>query len=237
MPFSALTAIAHNLSQQLNPLKFTGAVHTIYNPLAYAWQQHQTFLERFDPGDRPVMFLGMNPGPFGMAQTGVPFSDPSIAQQLFGIDCDFTAPTVQHPKRPIMGKLSTRKEGSGGRLWRWVVDYFGDIDNFTNQVLIWNYCPLCFLNQNGANLTPDKLIKKDQEKLYKKCDLALRAVAENKKVRTVVALGRFAEERSKIALNGTDTQIIYLLHPSPANPRANREWPQLATGLMQQLLI
>lgn len=63
------------LSAELSQLQFSESVGVIYNPLEYAWEPHRNYVTRYCQGPKEVLFLGMNPGPFGMAQTGVPFGE------------------------------------------------------------------------------------------------------------------------------------------------------------------
>ncbi|XP_041320208.1 single-strand selective monofunctional uracil DNA glycosylase-like, partial [Pyrgilauda ruficollis] len=41
-------------------------VAAVYAPLEYAWEPHRRFVRRFLRSPKAVLFLGMNPGPFGM---------------------------------------------------------------------------------------------------------------------------------------------------------------------------
>jgi len=42
----------------------------------------------------------MNPGPWGMAQTGVPFGEINAVKDWLGINAEVDKPQKQHPKRP-----------------------------------------------------------------------------------------------------------------------------------------
>lgn len=59
------------LNAELSQLQFPEPVGVIYNPVDYAWEPHHNYVTRYCQGPKEVLFLGMNPGPFGMAQTGV----------------------------------------------------------------------------------------------------------------------------------------------------------------------
>jgi single-strand selective monofunctional uracil DNA glycosylase len=83
---AALLAAARELAQELRALSFAPPVSHVYNPLDYAWATHAAYLERYGAAPKRVVFLGMNPGPFGMAQTGVPFGVPDLARGWLGID-------------------------------------------------------------------------------------------------------------------------------------------------------
>src|SRR5215211_3690473 len=114
-----LIAVAEALKLELAELHFSPPVAHVYNPLDYAWNNYNTYLERFGARPREVVLIGMNPGPWGMMQTGVPFGDPRIVRDWMGIAGKVRAPTSQHPKRPILGFDSPRGEISGQRLWGW----------------------------------------------------------------------------------------------------------------------
>lgn len=47
------------------------SVDYIYNPLEYAANLHNQYVHMYCDKPKKVLFLGMNPGPFGMVQTGV----------------------------------------------------------------------------------------------------------------------------------------------------------------------
>src|SRR4026209_220177 len=101
--------------------------------------------------------LGMNPGPFGMVQTGVPFGDVAMARSWLGVVGPVARPRDEHPKRPVLGLECRRSEVSGARLWGWARDTFKSPDRFFERFFVVNYCPLLFMEAGGRNLTPDKL--------------------------------------------------------------------------------
>ena len=108
---------ANALNQALETLTFAPPVHTVYNPFDYASAPHEDYLRRYGNGTARVIFLGMNPGPFGMAQTGVPFGDPELVRDFLEVSGPVQQPDKVHPKRPIIGCDATRGEVSGRRLW------------------------------------------------------------------------------------------------------------------------
>ncbi|XP_064494777.1 single-strand selective monofunctional uracil DNA glycosylase [Pseudopipra pipra] len=64
-------ALEQELREELRALPPPGPPVThVYDPLDYAWDPHSHFVRRFLRSPKAVLFLGMNPGPFGMAQTG-----------------------------------------------------------------------------------------------------------------------------------------------------------------------
>ncbi|MCK6549591.1 hypothetical protein L6R52_27390, partial [Myxococcota bacterium] len=230
----SLVSITEALVRELAPLRFGPPVTHVYNPLVYASGPHAQYLARFGRGPRDVVWLGMNPGPWGMAQTGVPFGEVSLVRDWLGISGDVARPSPEHPKRPIEGFACARSEVSGARLWGFVRDTWGEPERFFAEHYIANYCPLVFMEESGKNRTPDKLPPRERDPLIAICDRALRATIEHLRPRLVVGIGAFAEERARIALDGLDVTIGRILHPSPASPLANGDWPALARqGLLE----
>ncbi len=225
-----LIRVTRGLAREVSRLDFDTPSH-VYNPLAYAWPAHREFLRRYGAKRGRVLMLGMNPGPWGMAQTGVPFGDVVMVREWFHINGKLagTLPE-QHPKYPILGMACHRNEGSGSRLWRWAEARLGTPDAFFERFFVWNYCPLLFI-RNGRNLTPEHLNREEADALTSVCDRALAAAARALQPAAVVAIGRYAERRATAVL-GEDADVRYLLHPSPANPKANREWPALAEQVL-----
>jgi single-strand selective monofunctional uracil DNA glycosylase len=225
MPDSPLVDISRRLSSDLARLSFGPPTAYVYDPLAYAFAPHRAYLERYGASPKEVLFLGMNPGPFGMAQTGVPFGDVALVRGFLGIEGEVGRPPKEHPKRPITGFACARSEVSGTRVWGWVRDRFGRPEAFFDRFFIANYCPLVFMEESGKNRTPDKLVKEERAPLLARCDEALREVVGALRPRFVVGVGAFAEARAKEALAGREGLTIgCILHPSPASPRANQGW-------------
>jgi single-strand selective monofunctional uracil DNA glycosylase len=217
----------------VSALRFAEPVCHVYNPLDYARVPHERYLERYGDGRKEVLLLGMNPGPFGMAQTGVPFGDVALVRDWLGIVGTVGKPEREHSKRPVLGFDCPRSEVSGTRLWGWARARFGTPERFFRRFFVANYCPLAFLESSGRNRTPDKLPAAELEPLLAACDEALREVVGLLEPRIVVGIGGFAERRARAALAAAAVAVGTILHPSPASPRANRGWaeaiePQLA---------
>ncbi len=222
----SLVRIAQRLSRAVAPLKFQAPVTHVYNPLQYAMAAHRSYLERFGAGPKEALFLGMNPGPWGMVQTGVPFGEVSFVRDWLKIDAKIRRPKNEHPKRPVLGLECTRSEVSGARLWGFIKDRFGQPERFFERFLIVNYCPLVFMEASGKNRTPDKLPAEERAPLLKACDRALLQTVELLQPKLVIGVGAFAEARAKMLLSGVT--INRVLHPSPASPIANRGWAKQA---------
>lgn len=228
-------SIAASLGRAAARCSFGPPVHHVYNPLEYALDAHRQYLARYCRREADILLLGMNPGPFGMVQTGVPFGEVTAVRDWLGIADGVTPPRDQHPARPIEGFACTRREVSGQRLWGWAKDRFGTPDAFFRRFFIWNYCPLAFLEETGRNRTPDKLPAREREPLYEACDRALLQVVDHLQPRLVLGVGRFGEARARKVLRDADSRIGHILHPSPASPAANRGWAEQAERQLAKL--
>lgn len=228
---SDLVHAARRLDQALAPLGFSDPVHTVYRPLDYAWKPHARYLERFGRGRKRVLFLGMNPGPFGMAQTGVPFGEIAAVRDWMGIHEPVAKPDPEHPKRPIEGFACTRSEVSGRRFWGLFSERFPEAETFFADHFVLNYCPLVWMGPSGANLTPDKLPSAEMAPVEDACLAHLAEVIALLRPAFLVGVGGFAEERLHRATGvaGVAARISRVLHPSPASPAANRGWAAAAT--------
>ena len=232
---SPLIQITRRLARRVDALHFEPPVDRIYNPLDYARRPHEIYLERFGQPPKEAIFLGMNPGPFGMAQTGVPFGEIASVRDWMGIEAKVDHPPDEHPKRPIQGFHCPRSEVSGRRLWNWVAERWGSPENFFSRFFVSNYCPLVFMGETGKNLTPDKLPAAERDALFAICDEALREIVTALTPRLVVGVGAFAEKRARAALADFDLEFGRLLHPSPASPLANRGWAEQADRCVDAL--
>ena len=225
---AVLVAAARKLSLAVGRMEFSPPVTHVYNPLDYAWAPHEQYLRRFGGGRKRIVFLGMNPGPFGMVQCGIPFGEIAAARDWLGIDAPVGKPARENPKRPVEGFACPRSEVSGRRLWGLFQERFGSAEAFFAEHFVANYCPLAFFD-GGRNLTPDKLPAREAGPLYAACDEHLRALVAALEPEWIVGVGGFAEARAAEALRGTATRIGRVLHPSPASPAANRGWAEAAT--------
>lgn len=223
-----LVRISRNLTRALKPLRFKRPITHVYNPLVYARGPHEDYLLRFAHQGCEAVFVGMNPGPFGMAQTGVPFGDVKLVKEWIGVRGAVERPEKEHPKRPVLGFDCPRSEVSGSRLWGWARDRFGQPERFFARFFVLNYCPLVFMEASGKNRTPDKCARDEKDALFQVCDRALRRSVEWLEPGWVIGVGNFAETRAREALVGLDLKVGKVLHPSPQSPLANRGWAHAA---------
>lgn len=225
---------ARELSDTLSAMRFEPPVSHVYNPLDYAWAVHAAYLRLFATGSKRVLFVGMNPGPFGMAQTGVPFGEIAAVRDWLGLDGTIGRPSGENPRRPVEGFACTRSEVSGRRLWGLFRERFEAPEHFFSGHFVANYCPLAFF-ADSRNLTPDKLPAAQAQPLLAACDSHLRTMAQALQPDWVIGVGAWAERRSALALAGLPLRVGRILHPSPASPAANRGWAEAATAQLVEL--
>lgn len=219
-----LVDVDRELAAAAGKLRFAPPVSHVYNPLVYAWEPHRRYLEAWGGGNKEIAFLGMNPGPWGMAQTGVPFGEVAAARDWLRVAAPVGRPRREHPKRPVTGFACPRSEVSGRRLWGWFRDRFGTPERFFARCFVLNYCPLVFLEESGRNRTPDRLPAAEREALRAVCDRALARALAILRPRLVVGVGRWAELQAARVAAGLGVATGRILHPSPASPAANRGW-------------
>jgi single-strand selective monofunctional uracil DNA glycosylase len=226
------------LCEALAPLRFGPPVTHVYNPLEYARASYEAYVMRYGQSRKRVLFLGMNPGPFGMTQTGVPFGEVSQVRDWLGIECAVGKPAREHPRRPVHGFACARSEVSGARLWGLWRALYQTPERFFAWGFVANYCPLVFMDATGRNLTPDKLGRAERTALLAPCDAHLRAVVRALEPEYVVGIGKFAELRARAALAESAVgrfaapQVAWMPHPSPASPAANRDWEGAARAAL-----
>ncbi len=227
-----LKAAGQHLCDRVDRLDFAPPVAFVYNPLRYAREVWHRYLERYADGPRRIVFLGMNPGPWGMAQTGVPFGEVAAVRDWMGLAGRVGRPAAEHPKRPIAGFDCARSEVSGRRLWGLMAQRFGSPPRFFAEHFVANYCPLVFMAESGRNITPDKLPSGERAELFAACDEFLTTLVRELETDHVIGVGKFAAEQAVRALGALyrPPAVAAILHPSPASPAANRGWAEQATA-------
>ncbi len=234
-----LIEAAQKLRDKIKPLRFSPPVVYTYNPLDYAWEAHQMYLTRFGGCTKKVLFIGMNPGPFGMVQTGVPFGEIAAVRDWMRISCPVGKPPREHPKRPVAGFDCPKSEVSGRRLWGLFARRYPDPSAFFATQFVVNYCPLAFVEETGRNRTPQNLPAHELRPLEEACLEHLRTVVQILQPEWLIGVGRFAEERAQrvVADSESPFRVECIPHPSPANPAANRNWDQVVERQLIKLGI
>jgi single-strand selective monofunctional uracil DNA glycosylase len=230
-----LQTITDDLIADLDGLTFGPPVTHVYNPLVYARAAWDAYCDTYGRGEREVLMLGMNPGPWGMSQVGVPFGEIASVRDWLGIEAPIGQPARPHPKRPVLGFECPRSEVSGRRLWGWAAETFGTPEAFFARFFVANYCPLVFMEESGRNRVPEKLPKVERTPMFAACDRALRRTVEHLRPRFVVGVGKFAEAKARAVVGDLDVVIGSVPHPSPASPLANRGWSPLVAPALEAL--
>lgn len=228
---TTLLSVMEDLKARCNRLRFGPPVAFVYNPLDYAWPVARAYFERYGSGTREVLFLGMNPGPFGMGQTGVPFGEVAAVRDYLRLGGKVTPPKRFHDKRPILGFDCPRSEVSGQRLWGAFQARHPKAEDLFSRAFVLNYCPLFFVSESGANVTPDKIDKTERRELEAICDAALGEVITILAPKRIVGVGAYAAKRAALV---TGRDVVTMPHPSPASPAANRGWAEAARKALAQ---
>jgi single-strand selective monofunctional uracil DNA glycosylase len=230
-----LISASRRLAAGCDRIRFHDPVRFVYNPLVYARDGYEKYIRMCGTGKKQVIFLGMNPGPWGMAQTGVPFGEVSAVRDWLGISAGILPRRKTHPRVEITGFDCHRSEVSGKRLWGLIRARYGNPGEFFSSQLVVNYCPLLFLDVSGRNLTPDKLRQSDRQALVLECDAHLRSVVKALAPRWLVGIGKFAQGRLESMQREEgwkDMTVVEIPHPSPASPAANRDWAGSVTAIL-----
>jgi single-strand selective monofunctional uracil DNA glycosylase len=225
------------LADELRELEFSPPVAYVYRTLDYTWSAQLEYLGRYGSGVKRVLFLGMNPGPYGMTQTGVPFGEVAAVRDWIGIEKPIAKPAIEHPKRPIEGFQCKRSEVSGRRLWGLFAEEFKTADRFFEKHFVLNYCPLVWMSESGANLTPDKIRAVEMAPVERACMKHLQEVVGLMQPSYLIGVGGFAEQRLRRAADacGSTAVVGRILHPSPASPAANRGWTEAAKAQLKEI--
>ncbi len=138
----------------------------IWNPGLYGETWHARFRRLYRPGQHPLVVFGLNPGPYGMAQTGIPFTDirrlvsalPDLAAELRGRGERVEPPGLAPPGlRPY---LSRSFESSAVRVYRFLKKGWGGAERGWTEVVVANPCTLLFIDPaEGKNRTPADLAR------------------------------------------------------------------------------
>ena len=215
-----------------------GRIDVCYNPLNYAWNVHEEYLRRMGGLGAKTVVLGMNPGPHGMGQMGIPFAATSVVRDLLGISgIPVNQPNTPDERRPVIGLDYHKEEVSGTRLWGLLSEQYGDAESIASRVFLVNHCPLMlFSGPRATNITPDKIGGGTAKALLERCDEHLSQVVEILEANRVIGVGKFAESRARDALKEQSVEVTGCWHPSPASPLANRnggaDWRENVSSIL-----
>ena len=222
---------AQQLSHSLINLSFVAPVTHIYNPLEYAWEAHKWYIRKYVTCQAPILLVGMNPGPWGMAQTWVPFGEVNAVRDFLHMppNIQIGKPVPENPARPVTGLQCKRSEVSGRRLWtEWAHTDYEHADTFFQQFYVYNYCPLMWMEKSGRNRTPVQLPAAKRREVEVFCDQALKNTISTLKPKAICGIGGYAAGRCQEIMKKLPEEekiaVFTVLHPSPASPAANKGW-------------
>ncbi|XP_016950263.1 single-strand selective monofunctional uracil-DNA glycosylase [Drosophila biarmipes] len=223
------------LNEALDQLTPPPNIKCIYNPIVYASQLHCDYVRRFLSGPKKLVFIGMNPGPNGMAQTGIPFGNVRTVKLLMQISGSVGKPPIEHPKRPVLGLDCRIEEPSGVRLWELFLRLAGNINIFSQQCFVHNFCPLAFFDEAGKNLTPSELKGSYKKQLREFCLETLEEQLLLLKPQVLVAVGEYVHTALKGSryCKSDSVCVLRLPHPSPRSVN-NNDWPNKARAFLEE---
>jgi single-strand selective monofunctional uracil DNA glycosylase len=211
----------------------------IWNPGVYGEPWHDRFRRCYPPGRHPLVLFGLNPGPYGMAQSGIPFTDiarlrsglPRLARELMEAGEKVETPGLAPGSlRPYLGRTF---ESSSVRLYRFLERGWGSAETGWRQVVVANPCTLLFIDPaSGKNRTPADLGKAVRarggeaaaRRLEEECDRLRRRCAlealEALNPRGAVLLGRNVQAALGSVLRAQlgESALIFWEHPARAVP-------------------
>jgi len=211
------------------------------DPTSYAFGNYTRFMQLAASGPRLALFVGMNPGPHGMAQTGIPFGDVDTARVLLGgADTIDPLPGLRAASGAAWdckGLAYHRGEQSGMRLWSALSQLCGSPQAALERCCIVNYCPLYMVGPELENITPSDLPRRHDitRALEAACDEHLRQLVLGLEVKTVLSFGSYAHASARRALSGFPVDFYTTPHPSPRRGSA-AEWIASALPLLAGVL-
>lgn len=238
----ALQASAKSLIETLSTLTFSREVVAMtYCATDYTWEVHAAYLEKIATSwkEGGTLLLGINPGPWGMAQTGVPFGEIAAVRDWMKLSGRIGKPRFEHPKRPILGWDCPRSEVSGRRLWGLFSQQYLRAEDCFTRYAVMNFCPLVWMGERGNNLTPDKIPTAQRMPVEDACQRHLAEVIHLLNPHSLIGVGAYAKKKIEQVVKDSFDKVPFLigqiLHPSPASPAANRGWEQQAIKQLEAL--
>ncbi|CAK9822325.1 Single-strand selective monofunctional uracil DNA glycosylase [Anthophora retusa] len=230
-----LLSVEKNLAAELGSITFHLPVEYVYSPLEYAFNIHTMYVQKYCSTVKKILFLGMNPGPWGMSQTGVPFGEISMVRDWLKICGPVGKPIKEQPNRKVTGFQCTRSEISGKRLWGLFKELCGNPEKFFQHAYIHNYCPIALMDKKGCNITPAEIKGTEITVIQSACDKALAKTVKILKAEIVIGIGLYAEKRAQLVAQNykLPVKVLCLPHPSPRAAN-NQNWSDKATKKLSE---
>jgi Uracil DNA glycosylase superfamily. len=194
------------------------------NVFSYAIDPFLEYLEKAERGSVRTLYLGMNPGPYGMYRTGIPFCDFVTKREFLkitaSVDETFIDVDAVRGEKPD----EKRREVSGMRLWGLFESVYHSPERFFSSSLVLSYSPLIFFRSEGrrANIALSDVKSLDRKRIEKVSDEFLKRYIKELKCDTLVGIGDYAHRALVRCSDGE--RLLKIAHPSPANPAANGDW-------------
>ena len=221
----------------------------VWNPGLYGERWHKHFRALYPPRPAPLVVFGLNPGPYGMAQSGIPFTDlkrvesclPRLARELARRGESLAIPGLAPASlRPY---LTRTFESSAVRVYRFLELGWGSAEAGFTDVIVANPCTLLFMDRAAReNRTPADLVRvarargtHDARALHDEMArlrwLAAREAIEGLAPRAAILFGRdvAAVMKERLAEAFPALPVIEWEHPARAVPET---W---ARGLLAAL--
>ena len=140
-----------------------------------------------------VVFLGMNPGPYGMVQSGIPFGEIAAVTEWLQLASTDSQTDERTPKATHHGLIVPRSEVSGRRLWGLFAERFTSAEDFFADHFILNYCPLAFLAETGRNITSTSSAAQTRAFMAQHCDQHFKKALNALQPDWCIGVGGYAE--------------------------------------------
>jgi single-strand selective monofunctional uracil DNA glycosylase len=209
----------------------------VWNPALYTTDIYEHFLSRYPPRPGAVLILGLNPGPHGMSQTGIPFTDCRTAKAKLGISLEVPGRAPEDLCRWLKkenGRWRSTYERSSLGVYRFLqLGWRNDLRVAFANVYIANPCPLLFFSSSGKNVTPADPILRRLPQIQALRQQLVRNVHALLSPRAIVCLGADAHAVMGDAARELMKEEPVLSYPHPARA-VPEKW---ARGLLRLLAI
>jgi single-strand selective monofunctional uracil DNA glycosylase len=199
----------------------------VWNPQLYGLDVHERFVRAYPPREDALLALGLNPGKYGMSQTGLPFTSVTAAREkLPALGFDLAPPGLAPPSlRPFL--RSYREERSSQSVYALLQRAFGSAEAGWREAYAVSPCALLFLEPNGSNVTPaDARLARRSDVLDLRREVARRAIA-TLRPRGVLLLGQDVARvlRAEVEARVGAERVLVTDHPVARGPgRRGPQW-------------
>lgn len=210
----------------------------VWNPGLYGDAWHARFRALYPPAPHPVLSFGLNPGPYGMSQTGLPFTDlkrlvaclPALATDIAAASGEAALEVPGLAPASLRPYLTRGFESSSVRVYRFLAHAHGDAEEGVRRFVFVNPCSLLFMDRaERRNRTPADLVRAarahgsaDARALLDQVDRLRWRCAEDAlelfAPRAVVLLGRDVQGALGERLRERGVTVLDWEHPARAVP-------------------